>query len=1310
MALNEEAQSIFDSLLSEYSLASQPPQPPEETGFIPRAFQRTAQIPGRVFESYVNALDRLDHMGQTGSSDGYEPIDWAGTNVFPDLERAQSVPGKVVDFVVGDVAPQVAALAIPYVGAAKMATGLGAGVRVADLAGNVAAGAFQQAQTGNPWSVPTFAAFGALQGLPLAGRALGGAALSAGSQAIDGHDVMTREGMTQLATDTIFSAWARYPRERMSRAVDPGMDQSPPIQQDGRVFYPRQDLHEPYINVEPGMDRPSPLQRDGQRVFYPRNATENIVEPPPAVPSAETPTAPIPAVETPPISESAVTPSPKPDPEIVAPGISPDQNHPIVEASAPKVDANGQPVAPELPITDPVRLKPLKAKIEAKGEAAFIDADVFRGAVDFGRTIYQKGVQFTQWSSNMIREFGPSIKAHIENIWNGVRGLVAKEDYKRADDSGDGVGRFKAEHEHAVATGKMDPNEAFFEGPLTKMPTGKISQAAHGSTHAPDAGFVARGTRMITENFSAFHPAVQEVLTRRQGDLGYYNKLIQRAYEGASGWASKLTDRQQEIGRQRVNGIISDDEFFAHPDIPQAYKDAERKSDYAIGQLQDALLQGESDPVRRKAIQNTKGIYRARQYDIFVNGREWKRDPQAFEDTVSELVGEFGGSREAAAMDLRQHLSELRNEERFGSDSGGKTTIKSSIYEHRMLTPDEKGMKLRQIATEIDGMNSDLDQAKKANKNANTKETRTALRNAENTLEIATTKQKEIADAKVMTDARRRLYGERLNPVEIAARTGAKIITSAANSKALKMFDELHLDNVPAALSAINFPAYLDAATDAEKAVLQRFVKLDDNLSFGPLADKWVHQEVARGIGVVVPINSAFERVIRDSGIGFINSQVKQNVTLRNPATVSRNYATIPLFLLAARNFNPVEWHAALKDLRSKTGYFDEADRLGVFGATQVDHEFIESVADQISGRVRPVKKALATFKAADDFAKKIYRQPDSFVRFVTYRNSRLRGMNESQALRFTDRYTHNYGTSPKGIQIASKLPFVNPFITYNYQMFRVMKNLAEDVGNPLLSVKERMTSAAILTGLVTTPLAIKKIVESSMLSDDDKKDWDRMIRQSSPMERSQLRIPFSRNKKTGKFDFINADPFNIVGDYTKTLRNLWNRDLDAIIGDNPVGGMRSTPLLNVVAELMAGRQLFSGQPIEPNAKGAAQTVIRNMAPPLAGGYGSQELIKSFSRNNQGGRGIEDTRTGRQYTPGRAALSLVGVRIAQINPRTVERNLLFERREQQTQATRELRNITGSTRANDTKREASERYKRRLKEIQREYEPRLRRD
>lgn len=1225
----------------------------EPTSGLGRVGQHLANLPSKALGSLLT--------GAVGLAETFTPQEYRSAPItVPQpyhLAPATNFSGKATDFLLGGVAPELASLIVPAMGASKAGRLLGLGERASLAAGDIAAGGISSGIHDDPLAIPEFAAFGMLRPLGAAGRMLGGAGLSVGAQAIRGNNPLTGEGAVRTAADALFS----------------GLD---------RTHSGSRTLKRPVSEVPVEVrSRDIPVQEAPVMPPQVAGASMPIQEP-----------APLSSVQ--PI-QNQINISTRPIPV----GLSPEGRPPMTRITGkikPVRPAEKAPIQPDQPIPksevetptestasilEPPESKPVSAweeairgKMKAKRESGFIDASIFDDVAQYGKRIYQSGMDFATWSGQLIKQFGHAITEFLEESWNRLKKFT--ESGTKATDAD----AFTAPRPPPPAPGT----------PIRNMEDRFYDTDELGMSQAGEI------IRKLKETI----PELQEGLTRRQGLIA---NTIRRGSEAMKGVDFEaITPAARDSLDLYARGKMDEATFMALPDVPKEAKTAMQQLKSVQGELQDALKYGESDPRRIALLEQSREAHTARIFRAYSDPKHWKNDPEAFEAVVKEIVQggiqKDGKIRKGAIQNEEQARGYLRQyirEAREGGDdlfmSGGKTTINQDLYKHRMFDSEaDKAKRISDLQAEIGKVEGDISTA---SARGLTPDDIKALKSDRRNLEIELDTSRE---TKVLSQAWRTLLGEVKDPFEAKARTIAKIVGSAGNAQFLKFVDDLDIQGVKASMTPEEHAVMLRSDPNG---VVKTFVNPESSKGYGVLKGKFLHPEAERAMESISSMNNSLLKGIENSFIGTINSQIKQNLTVRNPGTSARNYLTVPLFLAAARNFNPAHWVEALSELKGKSGpYYQEAVKNGVLGADQVTQEFLQNIVESIF----PNRKSLLSpLKKADAFMRRVYQQPDMFVRYVTYRNARkLRNMSESQAIRFTDRYTHNYGASPSGIKTLSNLPFVNPFISYNYQMFKVLKHLAQDVGDSNLSSGERMISGGILTSLLAAPFIVKEAAES-ILPEDQKEEWERMVRMSPSFAKGQFRVPLKKDAK-GSWNYINIDPLLPAGDYAKLVRNLWNRDFKQLISDNPVAGARSTPLMNALAEVISGEELISRKAVPQNAVGLGQALVRNAAPPLAGGYAYQEMKKSFARNDKGERGITDLRTGRSYSPERFVPTLMGVRVGQTNERTLRRSLESQITQQRTEAKRELREILKSNRTQEEKAEARQEYSRTIKRIQEE--------
>lgn len=59
-----------------------------------------------------------------------------------------------------------------------------------------------------------------------------------------------------------------------------------------------------------------------------------------------------------------------------------------------------------------------KLKLKANKEGGFVDLDGLRS---FGARLYERGITFAEWASEMVRHLGTKVKEHLQTVWDAVK-------------------------------------------------------------------------------------------------------------------------------------------------------------------------------------------------------------------------------------------------------------------------------------------------------------------------------------------------------------------------------------------------------------------------------------------------------------------------------------------------------------------------------------------------------------------------------------------------------------------------------------------------------------------------------------------------------------------------------------------------------------------------------------------------------------------------------------------------------------------------------------------------------------------------
>ena len=72
-----------------------------------------------------------------------------------------------------------------------------------------------------------------------------------------------------------------------------------------------------------------------------------------------------------------------------------------------------------------------KLRLRANKEGGFINADILQEAIDFGKQVYERGMDYAQWAAEMVRHLGDRIRQHLQDIWGNVQAYIASGGYGR---------------------------------------------------------------------------------------------------------------------------------------------------------------------------------------------------------------------------------------------------------------------------------------------------------------------------------------------------------------------------------------------------------------------------------------------------------------------------------------------------------------------------------------------------------------------------------------------------------------------------------------------------------------------------------------------------------------------------------------------------------------------------------------------------------------------------------------------------------------------------------------------------------------
>jgi hypothetical protein len=398
-------------------------------------------------------------------------------------------------------------------------------------------------------------------------------------------------------------------------------------------------------------------------------------------------------------------------------------------------------------------------------------------------------------------------------------------------------------------------------------------------------------------------------------------------------------------------------------------------------------------------------------------------------------------------------------------------------------------------------------------------------------------------------------------------------------------------------------------------------------------------------------------------GLAKFHNGIKIGRTALNPITVVRNIVSAPV-LMALSQANPRYMSRAWAAMRNRTSKdFRELLEQSIYGVDQVRGEFLRSTEQILMGDFDH-STLEGLFKTGLNHVLEFYRAPDMIVRGTTYFSAKAKfakklGLPETDqrvinaARDWTNRYTVNYANVAPLVKTLRQVPFTNLFISYTSEVTRIAKNLIADIFQHK-DPGQRVAAAGLIGGLVSIPLLMEKASEDA-LSPKDREEWERAQKQMPDYARTRFKVITS--KEGHRFKYLDITPMLQIDAIMQMFRAASNQDWKSFAAVNPVFGWENTPIMNVVAEQITGRDLRRDRPIDQNIITRTQAVMKEIIPPIApGGYEFKRVTDAFTLNEKGERGITNLRSGKRTVPSEIVTSyLTGMKLTTVDSTNLAR-------------------------------------------------------
>lgn len=467
----------------------------------------------------------------------------------------------------------------------------------------------------------------------------------------------------------------------------------------------------------------------------------------------------------------------------------------------------------------------------------------------------------------------------------------------------------------------------------------------------------------------------------------------------------------------------------------------------------------------------------------------------------------------------------------------------------------------------------------------------------------------------------RDMLGEYTDPTERMAMGLEKMYAPSQAAKLISTVKDMEIDGLPISLSGDSWAAMntkLKAANDITNLQkLNGYKKLASDIKYGEYSGLYVHRFLADYF--------ANDSRVWESSLGrhmaSFNKLFKTTHVPLNPVSQLRQIFSMPVFALIGRA-TPASmgqaweaWKSVSSELKS------ELIREGIWTADFIRGELSGNISTIMNGRYD--SSLVSKLKKGYEGILEAYRVPDMLTRGGAYISAKNRIARElgkelsdpeviAKAVEWTDKYTMNYDNVSRAVRVARNIPFVNPFISFQAEILRIMKNLAMD------SSKGNIERLATLGGIIAAPEIAMKTAEGS-LSAKDRKEWEKMKGQLPPYMRDTSLLPIAK-LQNGKFKYVSISPIVPHDNFAQGMKAIAQGDGEAFWSINPFLSSDKSPLFNLITEAVTGESRQSGLKYR-NTREQLMSMVSEVLPPLSpGGYEWNKLANVNVENLRSGK------------------------------------------------------------------------------------------
>ncbi|EFK06726.1 DNA repair protein [delta proteobacterium NaphS2] len=430
----------------------------------------------------------------------------------------------------------------------------------------------------------------------------------------------------------------------------------------------------------------------------------------------------------------------------------------------------------------------------------------------------------------------------------------------------------------------------------------------------------------------------------------------------------------------------------------------------------------------------------------------------------------------------------------------------------------------------------------------------------------------------------------------------------------------------------------LDKAMGETRNVPAEFTQLPTSKAYGPLAGAFVKTPIAKDIMPIMDLYSdrgkVFEMLAKIEAEGM--ALFKMGKVALNFPTAFRN--VISNFIQnnmrgRAAALIPFDWIAAVRSMKAKDRFYEEAFRHGIFKTSWSVTE-INNVLDEFrkaqSGNYFKILIAIKNLA-------KLYGKIDDINKHAIFLQMRRDGHSLEESVLEAMKWGMDYSLASRSVKHLRR--HLVPFLSYNYKVA------------PLIAESLRKRFWVIGKYVLLLPMLAEALTKTLHDMDDD--DWEELERQLPDyVKKSESTMILPWKTPEGHWQWLNAEYFFPWGNYHNLFRDISEGDAGEIYKSLGI----SNPFLGIARMVASARgdqppqHPFYGTPIynqlDPAPVKAAKTVEFLAFTWLPSMLSSRGALGYTAKAIEG----EKDRWGKKVTPEQAFFRWFGFNVVAVSP------------------------------------------------------------